>query len=387
MVYLFVFISILVGVFYFDFNNKNKKSKWSYYYILVGLLILIAGFAYRMGDDGIVYELEYAYYKGIFDIDYNYLSSFPGRLPGWLLLTSICKSLSDSFFVFKLAHALIVNLLVALFIKRATKYVFTGLLFYSILFYFDFNFGALRQSVSVALFLFSLNYYEKRKWVVYYSISIIAFLFHDSSAILFLLPFLRGMQISSKTTLFFAVIGGCLIIFAREILAMVLTFSSAQDMFYRMEFYADRIDSTNITFNVLNLLLNAVVPVFIILKINNKKEIVKYSEFIYVYIFFYILSMFTPIVYRLNLFFGLFYMLFWLEAFVYYAKSVCKTKVSVAFLSVILCVTFCGYRKRLWFEKINNIPVYSYIYPYSSVFTQDKDPNRETLFSYGNLSQ
>lgn len=388
MVYLVIFILLIIGIFKYDFNNKGMfgSNILGYYYVLVAFLILISGLAYRMGDDGIVYELEYKQYKSIWDIDLRYLTSFPGRQPGWVLLSTLCKTLSDSYWLFKLVHALIVNLVVAIYIKRLTKYIFTGLLFYSILLFFDFNFGALRQSVAVAFFLISLNFYQKRKWTYYYLISIVAFLFHDSSVILFLLPILRYLDLGNKYTLLFFVLLGGIIYYASDILNMILVFSSEQELFDRMDFYADRIDADNISISLLNLVLNAVVPVFAYKRLKTKQNIL-FPEFVFVYIFFYVLSMFTPIVYRLYLFFGLFYILLWLEFIVYIAKRICKAQFTLALVCLIMAVIFCGFRKRLWFDNLNGIPRYAYIYPYSSVITEEKYPQRETLFLFGNLGR
>ena len=45
------------------------------------------------------------------------------------------------------------------------------------------------------------------------------------------------------------------------------------------------------------------------------------------------------------------------------------------------------YLERQLFENLNGIPRYGYIYPYSSVTTEEKYPQRETLFTYGNLER
>ena len=122
------------------YDGKERKPQNIYnYWFLVGVLILLSGIQYRMGADIILYMTEYNYYEKDFSI--SYLFGFSSRRPLWVLFNILCKSLGFSFVVFKSIIALFVNIVIAKFIVRRTKYIYTALLVYFLILYFHFNFN------------------------------------------------------------------------------------------------------------------------------------------------------------------------------------------------------------------------------------------------------
>lgn len=198
MIYAFIITLILICVFLYDFVGIDLFKDLSYYILLI-MLILIAGFRYKVGGDTYNYMLVYDILPNISELvagasDVGFLK----LQPFWLLLTAIARSINEDFLVLQIIHAIIVNVAIFYFIKTNTKYIFTSVFFYSVIYYPYFNFEIMRESLAVVTFLLSLKYYLSSRWFYYYILCFIAFMFHLSAIILFFLPLINNINIDLK---------------------------------------------------------------------------------------------------------------------------------------------------------------------------------------------
>ena len=205
MIYLIVLVILLFFTVIFDFGTEKYGKEIAYYGILIGL-ICFSGFRYKVGGDTYMYMEEFPNLPNISGLA-NYETGINKRQPLWVFLVAISKSISQEFYMLQFFHAIIVNTLIFKFIKVNTQYVFTGILLYYIGYYCYFNFEILRESISISIFLFSMRYLIDKKWFVYFSLSIIAFLFHFSAVILFLFPLLINLKFSFLRALLLFVFG------------------------------------------------------------------------------------------------------------------------------------------------------------------------------------
>ncbi|MCB9018441.1 MAG: EpsG family protein [Prevotellaceae bacterium] len=79
-------------------------------------------------------------------------------------------------------------------LKRYTPYIFIALLFYLYKAYFWHEFTLLRQSISIALFVFSIRYIKEKKYVKYIFINLIGVSMHASAIILIPLIFILNKK-------------------------------------------------------------------------------------------------------------------------------------------------------------------------------------------------
>lgn len=391
MTYLFILVLILYGIVKYDVTTC-KEGKFELYIIIFTILIFISGFSYRLGGDGLHYLNEYNTYLTNDGFGWEALNKYDNRLPGWVLLTKICRAITTEYWLFKLVHAVIINILIAKTIKRYTSYIFLGLLMYYVLLYFDFNFQVLRQSLSVAIFLTSIPYFEENKWGKYYIINIIALLFHDATIFCLIFPFVKFLGYGKKALCFYLSIVLLFIIFSDNILIMALTSYTLDDSTAKLDFYAKKIE-LDVSFNFFyNLLLSLIIPYGFIYYFNKKRildAIYPKQYMIIVYGVIYTIGLFVPILYRFNFFFILFFYLFYIDIFRYIVESFSrkfrfgKLKINFATCFIILTFLFTAIKARFYFSPYGETayPTWVQYYPYSSIFFQNKDEKREEFFN------
>lgn len=206
MIYLVALSLILIPFFRFDILKKSGNEKL-WYYICLSALTLIAGLRYRVGGDTLGYMVEFETYPdiaGIFKFDFG-AAYF---MPLWYVYNSIFKSLGDSFYVFQIVQAFLVNAAFFRFFKRYSKHFFAVLLVYFVGYYLFYNTEILRSALCVALFLEAYPFLEKKKYHWYFLLSLVAVGFHISAVFIFIVPFFRFIK---KENFTFCIVTGIVI--------------------------------------------------------------------------------------------------------------------------------------------------------------------------------
>lgn len=381
MLYLTVLILVLYCVYNFDICEQ-KRNRDTWFNFLLFVFIIISGFAYRLGYDNANYMSEFPMYRMYGGYGWEELTSYSGRQPLWVLMTKICKAIVNKYWFFKLAHSLLINTLIFLAFRRLTKYVFTAILFYFVLVYFEYNFQVMRQSIAVALFMSSISKYEDNKWLPYYLINILGFLFHEAAIIAFILPLIKFIKISVISicaTFVLSILGVLRGAFLVEALLPNVMDSFIGDKAF---FYMSQMDDEGAAIG-LNIILSVLIPlVFIFKKVRNNRVGIN-DYFVMIYGLLYGLGLNVPIIYRFNQFFILSFLICYIEIFAQlaiWAKSKLGVNAKVTFICV--CVLFLTYRARMYLLPFagSDIPSYSQFYPYHSILFEKKDPTREALF-------
>lgn len=180
----------------YEFRVTPKFSNKWYNFMLL-LFILIAGLRYKVGGDTLSYFDHYTEVKTWFEI--NFSEFLMGRYSFfWNVLATTCKTISDDFYVLQIVQAAFVNFTIFWFIKKYSNFRFTSLLLYFLFSYLYFNTEIMRESIAVSFFLIAFPYFERKLWLKYYLIIIIAFLFHTSAVILFFFPLLSVVKFNLR---------------------------------------------------------------------------------------------------------------------------------------------------------------------------------------------
>lgn len=187
MVYLFLACLLFLLIYHYDYCNHKRGRKGWYLFVMI-YMILVAGLRYRIGGDTVNYAMNhynvYPDLMGYWDIDFS--NERYGR--GYLFLTAIARSISDNFWAMQMILAILLNCVVFRFFYRNTEKIFTAVILYFILCYFQLNMEVLREACAVAFFLLGWEYFYKHKWIKYYVLCGIALLFHMSAAVTLILP-------------------------------------------------------------------------------------------------------------------------------------------------------------------------------------------------------
>ena len=335
IVYLTIFLLLLFCIIEYDIKGTRQHREF-FVRLFLFIFICVAGFSYRLGGDGINYLNEWENYGTFADISSSYLTGFKGRMPGWVLLSTLCKTVTNDFCFFHCVHAIIVNMAYVRVIKSNTGYVFVGLLLYFSLIYFNQNFQILRESLAISFFLLSLPYFYKGKWIMYFSLILLAISFHEGAAFLLFIPLLKVFRINKWSVVIYAV----------------------------------------------NLFLNVIFPLFVLYYYSRQNVKVEYIHIIIFACLIYILSLVVPIIYRLSNYMLIFNYLLVSSFILDYVKT--KTmSLSHRIATVLLIImTFVSFKGRMYFLPYgeSGIPSYVQYYPYSSIVDKEIYMERERLY-------
>ena len=115
--------------------------------------------------------------------------SFGGK-PLWYLLNSFVKMCGGHFYIVQLIHATFVNLLLFIYFKRHSLYIFTCLFFYFIHGFTNMNMEEMKASMSIVVFLFANDFFLEGKRIKAGALYLVSILFHLQAIILLITPFL-----------------------------------------------------------------------------------------------------------------------------------------------------------------------------------------------------
>lgn len=187
MIYLLPIVLLLIGVVAYD--HKHLAS-WRGVWLFVCWLsiVLVAGLRYQVGGDTLSYMYDFdCVMVPICDLTWELIQANPYNLL-WVLLNAVCKQCWNDFVLVQLVHAVIVNTAVVYFFAKHTQRVFTALFFYVLCYFLFYNTEIMRASLAMAVFLFGFSTLEKRQWLRYLLVMVIAFGFHSESILMLLFP-------------------------------------------------------------------------------------------------------------------------------------------------------------------------------------------------------
>lgn len=233
MIYLFIIIFLLFCIYIYDIR-KVRAYRYGVFYAVIFVLILLNVLSYKIGGDTEAYMYNWQFYRSIFEVnifDEITVRSFKER-PGWIILTSFLKGLCNNFIILRIVLACWVNLVVAYFIRTNTKLIFTTLLIYFVVSYFNYNFEILRESIAISFFLLAFPFYLKGSWKKYFLCFLIAFMFHESALVMLLLPFFRLFENMEVKKLMMIMVGIYVILISLNVVTFLTNMLPESFAFY-----------------------------------------------------------------------------------------------------------------------------------------------------------
>lgn len=383
MIYLVIFIFFLYLVIRCDLNQKKRGTEAFLVFEAI-VLILLFGLRYRLGADSLNYEEEWTSMPKLEDLFEPATWLFLQYQPLYYFFVAIVKTVADSFIFFQFVHAIIVNTIIFYFITRYAEHKFTAVLFYFVFESLNYNTEILRESLSICFFLLSFKYLLNRQWVKYYSFSFIAVGFHISALICFVLPFFTPILMKQwKAQKLILVITGFVLFsmifqdIMSPILSMAIFSQTNQDKFIG---YADGVNYRTFGFYIFyvwrcSLYLFAALlmrSVCLNSKVNNFS--------INIMFVFALAQLILPTVAgRWSGYFAIIYYISMAEMF-YYAKNYNTRMVSIVkfYIALLFFLNLNSFRQEdSW--NINKEKVAVRYFPYTSVFSMEKIPERESL--------
>lgn len=377
MTYIFILMVLALFALFYDVLNVREGREISYWGAYL-ILVCLAGFRFKVGGD----TYNYMYTHELLPNLSNLLSTEVGIAklqPLWLLLSAASKSIGEEFYILQLIHAILVNAAIFHFIQQNTPSRHTGVLFYSFSLYPYFNFEILRESLAIACFLMAINSYTKKHWLKYYTITIIAFLFHISAIILFLLPIIKGIEIRNKYIPLVFLVSAAL----NPIATQILSSSIISNL---IGFLAGYTENTYSLWGLVSLFVFfTLIPLSIsfigqdAFKINRP-----YASLIQTGLLFSSLIPLFYIFFRFYNYFSILFVLLASEICIKITQKRSIRKIAPVTLPIVVSAFFFLYTIR-YFGDTSDLAQgtrwYNYWHPYYSIFNPETDQNRERLMN------
>lgn len=381
MIYLITILLLLALVFHYDIrgNNRNRK-KW--YYIMLVIFILIAGLRYRLGIDTTRYLATFYFETPQLD-KFNWNIFELGNDPLYKLFNSVVLTMGGKFYVVQLLHAAFVNTLIFKYIEKHTSAIFTSIFLYFIWQYCAMNMEEMRASMSIAVCLYANDYMLEKKWSKGILLYVIGSLFHVSTILVMAMPLLFFMRFNIVGLLIVvgAIFSGFIIqSFLGDYLSYVELIDSLSE---KVDKYADKEKYMEASRNVYGYLMKIIPCIYVAVSILYMKagrihtRLNKVEPLIMVFLVFAMLAMNVPIAYRYMRFYIIYCIMFIAEFMVYLfhdhkKKSVVYMKAFIFLFPLFLVIARMRLNETTWVRY----------HPYSSIFDQKLDEDREIMFSF-----
>ncbi len=230
--YVGVFFILFLGALKYDLK-KNKKEKKSYFTIFI--IIFVLAFNYQMGSDWLNYQDFYDNFIpkiGIQDL-------YSGReIPflsekGYVLLNILFHKLGFSYEMFSGILIAICIFIILKFVKRKSDNYFVAyyILIVNILFGFSME-PIMRQFLATSIVVLAFNYIEKKKFIKYSLLIILAAQFHNSAYLCILFYFLDKFTIKKRKVLYFMMLSYLAVLIIPSISEKLLSISALSKYMY-----------------------------------------------------------------------------------------------------------------------------------------------------------
>lgn len=378
MIYIIILLYIIVlNIVYPKINKSGNYAYWFLYIILVA----IAGFRYRLGVDTNSYTIEYQSFPTLFQLKYSFFKDSKYQIL-WILFESSLRTITSSFYLLQFVLAAFVNYCVFIVIKKQSVNPFFTILLYYMLYYVTLNMEILRESVAISLLLLGTNFLIEKKYTKYYILAIIAFLFHQSGIILFIIPFLLKIKMS-RINYFATII--LIYIFSQAISLIFLNYLLEYEYFNIVikNGYFNSLDSLGSTLNsqIYAHIKYVLIPVILLFIFSNRLNEIE-KKYIFIYIIFAIIYMQLVIFYRIRDYFFILFLLSITNGI--FEKINNKAMTSFRKGIIIFCFLFVWLRGLYYNGRnVSGSQLYLRYYPYNSIFNEDFPQSR--INTYGKI--
>lgn len=397
MIYFVIMAYIIALSFFYDFRHHTVGRKLHFFLLLI-ILICLAGFRYRLGLDTIRYEWFFSQVPTLSQLNSAEFQDSKYD-PLYLLLASSAKSISPEFWVVQMFQSILVNSIFFRFFYKNSRYLFLSLLLYFFLLYVGYMTETMRESCSIAMLLVGWEFYKNNQYLKLFGCCVLAFLFHSSAIMLFIvfiliathldtyIRFSRGMMIIAAGILAIAPFVQDFFINNVGIIAFSSRIVDKIDLYTTGEM-ADK--GLNVFGAIGNILLYVFIPYICILTLRGTKYAQKLEFFLVLEMFFAMVSVPVYIFYRYVGYFMPFVVIALTNALAERRLYVpmlgrLRTKNAISWAILLLPFIFNAIGVMTNNVRGSKYKNYSKYYPYSSIFTKELDSDRETVFSYYDL--
>ena len=235
---LFILACICAATDIYPVRNRWIVTGFTFI-VALGMIVLRDGHG---GTDYLMYQLFYTkvvplgdYINGLYEPFYR-TKSFE---VGFVTLCSTIKSIDFTkgpyMMIFIISTLTLTTIVKSL--KEYTPYIFIALLFYLYKAFFWHEFTLLRQSISIAIFIFSIRYIKTNEYIKYILLNLVGVSMHASAIILIPLIFILNKKWKDQTICIITLIAFIINILGPYLFFSVVKIADIFNMGYRIATY------------------------------------------------------------------------------------------------------------------------------------------------------
>lgn len=371
--YLIILLFFFFNMVCFDWLKYGRNKNIIYYFEMI-ILILVAGFRYKLGGDTFVYMVEeWPFYPTLSEITKKSLFA-NGHNIFWNLTIIICKTLCHSFIFFQFVHTIFVNLVFFWFFKKYTPYIFSAVFVYAIGHFFYFNFEIMREIICICILMMATPALLEKKYLKYYVYAFIALGFHYSSIFIFTFPILLFFKPwGLKSSSIFSLSLFCIVSCSFVLISSIFVFLNNSVITHKFLYY-----TSEVSYSVVGIAYQMFLclPVALLLFLNQRynTSTSSFNNLLSMLMALYLLTITLGLIaIRLCNYIIPFYLIFGINIFY---KVFSQTKRPLMVRPIIFSAIFCiffnfGY---YYFKKLDVAPskrFYTIFYPYTSIWSDN----------------
>lgn len=213
----------LIAHKYYNYSLKNKDKLSNFdlriynfvFFLIVAQLFLTSSLKnYSVGSDILNYRNGF---ESISLLSWSELSSFKWEL-GYLILNKTVSLFTMNFHVLIFIMSFAILSLISIYIYTNSKISWLSLYLFITMGFFNFTLSGYRQSIAIAITVYSVKFIKEKKFLLFLSTVTMAFLFHKSAIVFVPAYFLSKVRINYKH-LVAIFIFGTIVLFFGDIIA------------------------------------------------------------------------------------------------------------------------------------------------------------------------
>lgn len=389
MIYLIIIILLILFSFHYDVCGKTKNRVF-WYRLMMIVLILVAGFRWRLGGDtsraidAFYYNTPYLWNLTIDDFSF-------GGSPLIKLLNSLILSLGGRFYVFQLLESAFVNILLFNYIKKHSQYIFTCVFFYFVAEYLYMNMEILRAAFCIVLCLYANDYMLEKKWIKSFLIILISILFHPQALLVVITPlflFLRINRLGVVMLIISYIVGYIIQIKIGDLVALLSGLESdpigSKMTSYGVSKYAEEQSFVGKMLNYYPLLFYSFLSALYVKYKDTTEKLSKIQPFFMLGLMFLLLQLNVPIFYRASEMYKIYIILYITQMVVDMIQRHNRSILSLSLIKVSLFITPLVFSLAFGTLILSKGRI-RYL-PYTTIFNREIINKRESVYHSEDMS-
>lgn len=198
---LLILFILILGILLCEIKKSNRNNV---VFLVLSSLAMITVAYLRADTVGIDYKQYETYFYQVHDGGWKFLISSANGYriePGYSLLNYFVSLFTRDVHIYMLVVAIIVITLTAVLLYRVSPIPWIGMFVFASFGFYGNSLSFIRQCIAIAIYLYSIEYIKKKKFIPYLLIILLASTFHKSMLIMIPVYFIAQIPINWKSLL------------------------------------------------------------------------------------------------------------------------------------------------------------------------------------------